>query len=43
MANKGTFYGQTILSEDTWNLMHSDPLVKEMAPLGTTNFTKGGF
>ena len=43
MANKGSLQGQTLMSEKTWSLMHSDLQVKEMAPMGTSNYTKGGF
>lgn len=43
MANKGTMNGKQLLSEETWNEMHSDPQSEIMLPFASgTSFTKGG-
>jgi CubicO group peptidase (beta-lactamase class C family) len=43
MANKGTFEGQTLLSEPIWEQFHSDAKVEQDWPMGMrTSFTKGG-
>ena len=44
MANKGTFDGKSIMSEDTWQEAHSDPVMKpELEGGWITNYTKGGY
>ena len=30
MANKGSLNGQTLMSEECWNEIHSDPSVKHL-------------
>ena len=43
MANKGTFNGKTILSEESWNEMHSDPRILKDALFNIhSSLTKGG-
>ena len=43
MANKGEVDGIRILSEETWEAVHGNPIVKEMYPTGdVTCFTQGG-
>jgi hypothetical protein len=43
MANKGTWNGIKLMSEETWNKMHSEPNEEIDAIWGTTTFyTKGG-
>ena len=44
MANKGTFEGKKLISEEIWEELHSETKVSEEWPHGTcTAFTKGGF
>lgn len=48
MANKGTFDGKELLSEEVWEEMHSEPTIQyESMMLGRPPcrniFTKGGF
>jgi hypothetical protein len=43
MANKGTFQGQKLMSEATWEDFHSNPVVETEIPWGNrTSFTQGG-
>jgi hypothetical protein len=43
MANKGTFEGKTLISEKTWEDMHSEPVVEQHWPWAMTDKqTKGG-
>ena len=42
MANKGTFKGQTILSESGWEALHADPTIGHLFGNINSNFTQGG-
>ena len=43
LANKGTFNGQVLLNEESYNDMMSEPLERRGAGFGNvTRFTKGG-
>ena len=42
MANKGTFQGKQMISEDTWNKFHADPTKENMDGYYPTAFNKGG-
>lgn len=48
MANKGTFKGKTLMSEQTWNDLHSEPKVVNTPLMYSSqtmrnSFTKAGF
>ena len=44
LANNGSFKGEQLLSEATWEEMHSEPKFEVMCPIGDKSlFTKGGF
>jgi len=43
MANRGTYDGNTLMSEATWEEFHSEPIVQCEVPFGQRSaFTKGG-
>ena len=42
MANKGSLNGQTLMSEECWNEIHSDPSVKHLNTHLQITMTKGG-
>ena len=48
MAHKGSFQGKTLISEETWNELHSEPKLSDLPIMFghgnfRTEFTKGGF
>jgi hypothetical protein len=45
MANKGTFQGKELMTEDAWNQLHAEPKSGSLGGCGldnTVSFTKGG-
>jgi len=42
MANRGTFQGQTVLSQAGWEALHADPTIGHLFGDINSNFTQGG-
>ena len=43
MANRGKLEGKTLMSDEAWESMHSDPTREDCSrDIWSTNFTKGG-
>ena len=43
MANKGTFQGKTILTEEAWEKFHGNPTLEyDLSTRSITRFTDGG-
>ena len=45
MANRGTFQGKELMTEDAWNQLHAEPKLGSLGGCGvenTVSLTKGG-